>query len=396
MTTGSTTTGSPTLGSLDAGGGSFRLESTPQIAHLVLLRVRDRQGRLRAVLPKLIPNDPLLRALHGAQDRDGLLAPAQGRTLLSLLPALDQAPPPEVRTLLEEAAAGSSFQLEAIVSPRAEVLPRVAAGQGDLEDAEAFLALLDAGDVRAAEKIDGPVGERMDVRWRPQPYVIAGILNYFKVSPNRMLEKGAWDKIPLKTQNYSANDFESGGVRYAPGVRVRRGAYIGRGSVLMNQAFVNIGAYIAGEGVMIDSAARVASCAQIGKGVKFGAGSGIEGILEPAGRLPSIVEDHVNIGAMCEVAGIVGEGAVIASGVVMAAGKRIYDEDSGEIVPPLAIMVGEKRFYVPLIPPHRLAVGGSLPSRDGRSSTDAIILKPGDLRDGDTRRHFEKQGVLYA
>jgi len=35
---------------------------------------------------------------------------------------------------------------------------------------------------------------------------------------------------------------------------------------------------------MIDGGARVASCAQIGKNVKFGAGSGIEGILEPAGR----------------------------------------------------------------------------------------------------------------
>jgi tetrahydrodipicolinate N-succinyltransferase len=43
----------------------------------------------------------------------------------------------------------------------------------------------------------------------------------------------------------------------------------------MNQAFVNIGAYIAGGGVMIDGGSRVASCAQIGRGVKFCAGYGI-------------------------------------------------------------------------------------------------------------------------
>ena len=42
----------------------------------------------------------------------------------------------------------------------------------------------------------------------------------------------------------------------------------------------------------------MASCAQIGKNVKYGAGSGIEGILEPAGRLASIVDDNVKIGAM--------------------------------------------------------------------------------------------------
>ncbi len=57
--------------------------------------------------------------------------------------------------------------------------------------------------------------------------------------------------------------------------------------------------------------------------MKFGAGSGIEGILEPAGRLASIVEDHVKIGAMCEVTGIIGEGSVIASGLIMASGRNI-------------------------------------------------------------------------
>ena len=65
---------------------------------------------------------------------------------------------------------------------------------------------------------------------------------------------------------------------------------------------------------------------EIGKNVKYGAGSGIEGILEPAGRLASIVEDNVKIGAMCEVTGIIGEGSVIASGVIMASGKKIFDE----------------------------------------------------------------------
>ena len=236
--------------------------------------------------------------------------------------------------------------------------------------------MLDQGQVRAAEKVS-------DV-WEPQTYTIDGVLNYFGTHPNVMMENGYYDKIPLKTQNYTEEMFEKGGVRYAPGSMVRKGAFIGPQTVVMNLAFVNIGAHIAGKGCMIDGGARVASCAQIGENVKFGAGSGIEGILEPAGRLASIVEDHVKIGAMCEVAGIIGEGSVIASGVVMASGKKIYDEDTGDLVSPMECKVGDQTFLLPVIPPYRLAVGGSLPSDKGKHHTDAVILKSGDLRDSVT------------
>jgi 2,3,4,5-tetrahydropyridine-2-carboxylate N-succinyltransferase len=210
------------------------------------------------------------------------------------------------------------------------------------------------------------------------------------------MEGKYWDKIPLKTANYTDQDFERGGVRYAPGCMVRTGTYVGPQTVVMNLAFVNIGAYVAGEGCMIDGGARVASCAQIGKNVKFGAGSGIEGILEPAGRLASIVEDNVKIGAMCELTGIIGEGSVIASGVIMASGKKIYDEDTNDFVAPMECVVGEKKFLLPVIPPYRLAVGGSIPNKKGTHNTDAVILKAGDLRDSATMRHFEKQGILYV
>ena len=146
---------------------------------------------------------------------------------------------------------------------------------------------------------------------------------------------------------------------------------------------------------MIDGGARIASCAQIGKNVKFGAGSGIEGILEPAGRLASIVEDDVKIGAMCEVTGIIGEGSIIASGVIMASGKKIFDEEIGDIIPPLECVVEDKKFLLPVIPPYRLAVGGSIRSKSGTHNTDAVIVKAGDLRDSATMQHFTKQGILY-
>jgi 2,3,4,5-tetrahydropyridine-2-carboxylate N-succinyltransferase len=321
------------------------------------------------------------------QDRDGRIGPAEAERALRLLPSLGPAVPDAIRELLQRARGGERLHLRAIASPVKGLLARLVERAGDKADTAAFVELLNAGDVRAAEKVNG--------RWEPQPYVIDGILNYFKVQDNFRVEPGYWDKIPLRTAHYTDEEFRQGGVRYAPGCRVRTGCYIGPGTVVMNQAFINIGAYIAGEGVMVDGGARIASCAQIGKGVKFGAGSGIEGILEPAGRLPSIVEDHAKIGAMCEVSGIIGEGAVVASGVVMASGKKIFDEETGQIVPALEIQVAGTPYQVPVIPPYRLAVGGSLIAESGRFATDAIILKPGDLRDRATLKHFEKQGVLY-
>jgi 2,3,4,5-tetrahydropyridine-2-carboxylate N-succinyltransferase len=357
------------------------------IDHMVLLRVYDHEERLRALLPNLPPHTDALRVLHGVQDRDGRIAPTEARRGLEALAALRQDQGNPCADVLRHAAAGKTHRLHVIASPVAGLLGRIAGRQGSRADTEAFFDLLNAGDVRAAEKVDGA--------WQPQPYVIDGILNYFATHDSVRMGPEGWDKVPLRIANATDAELAAAGVRYAPGARVRTGCYIGPGTVIMNQAFVNVGAWIAGEGVMVDVAARIASCAQIGKGVKFGAGTGIEGILEPAGRLPSIVEDFAKIGAMCEVSGIVGEGAVLASGVVMASGKRIYDEASGEVVPPLPMQVGDTTYQIPLIPPYRLAVGGALLSGSGRVATDAVILKPGDLRDTDTLKHFERQGILY-
>jgi len=357
------------------------------IDHLVLVRAYDNTGMLAGVYPNLAPLHDSLRILHGCQDRDGKVGRGEAEKALPALRGLGDRAYRPIIELLERARGGGALELRAITSPVPGLLARLADRGGTKEDTAAFVDLLNAGDVRAAEKVGG--------QWQPQPYVIDGILNYFKVQDNFRVESGYWDKIPLKTANFSDEDFRKGGVRYAPGCRVRTGCYIGPGTVVMNQAFINIGAYIAGDGVMVDGGARVASCAQLGKGVKFGAGSGIEGILEPAGRLPSIIEDQAKIGAMCEVSGIVGEGAVLASGVVMASGKKIFDEENGKALPPLEVKIGQTTYLIPVIPPYRLAVGGSLISESARFATDAIILKPGDLRDRATLRHFEKQGILY-
>ena len=369
------------------------LKSIPTTKNTVLLRLYNERDDLVSIIPNIPGRQGSIQVFQHIADKKGeinLEAAKEGLRLFGEHVEDAQKNPGKHQKLelLLGLKKRESLRIEIVESSCSDLLTNLAGQKASAEECEIFIDLLNQGKVRAAEKVKGI--------WEPQPYTIDGVLNYFGTHGNVRMEGKYWDKIPLKTANFTEEDFEQGGVRYAPGCMVRAGAYIGPRTVVMNLAFVNIGAYIAGEGCMIDGGARVASCAQIGKNVKFGAGSGIEGILEPAGRLASIVEDHVKIGAMCEVTGIIGEGSVIASGVIMASGKKIYDEDTNDFVPPIECVVGDTKFLLPVIPPYRLAVGGSLPSKKGKHNTDAVILKAGDLRDSATMRHFTKQGILYG
>jgi 2,3,4,5-tetrahydropyridine-2,6-dicarboxylate N-succinyltransferase len=137
----------------------------------------------------------------------------------------------------------------------------------------------------------------------------------------------------------------------------------------------------------------VATGAQVGKGVKLGAGSGIEGILEPAGRLPSIIEDNVRIGANCEVCGIIEEGAVLASGVVMASGKKIFDLRTNKEVSPRYMAIGDTYFEIPLIPQNRVAVGGVY-TKTTELGIDCIVLLEKDASESSLAQ-LPRNGQLY-
>src|SRR3546814_5250945 len=152
-----------------------------------------------------------------------------------------------------------------------------------------------------------------------------------------------WDKVPSRFAAWGAGEFRQAGCRAVPGAIVRRGAFIGKGAVLM-PSFVNSGAHV-GEGTMVDTWATVGSCAQIGKNVHLSGGAGIGGVLEPLQADPVIIGDGAFIGARAEVAeGVrVGEGAVLSMGVYLGASTKIVDRATGEVhrgaVPPYAVVV---------------------------------------------------------
>ena len=204
------------------------------------------------------------------------------------------------------------------------------------EAVESALALLDSGEARVAEP-DGAGG------WRVNQWLKKAVLLSFRLNDNEVTASGHFDKVPTKFHDWSEPDFRAAGFRAVPGSVVRRGAFVGRGAILM-PSFVNIGAYV-GEGTMVDTWATVGSCAQIGKNVHISGGAGIGGVLEPLQADPVIIGDGAFIGARSEVAeGVrVGEGAVLSMGVYLGASTKIIDRATGEVfrgeVPPYAVVV---------------------------------------------------------
>lgn len=225
------------------------------------------------------------------------------------------------------------------------------------------IALLDAGKVRIAEKIQG--------EWQTHQWLKKAVLLYFRTHDNEIMNAGFtqfYDKIPLKFNGQSKAEMGTSGVRVVPHAIARKGAYIASNTILM-PSYVNIGAYI-DSGTLIDTWATVGSCAQIGKNVHLSGGTGIGGVLEPVQANPTIIEDNCFIGARSEVVEgvIVEEGSVISMGVFLGQSTRIYHRETGEIT------YGR-------IPAGSVVVPGNLPAENGKYSLYcAVIVKQVDAK----------------
>lgn len=176
------------------------------------------------------------------------------------------------------------------------------------------IGLLDAGELRVAEPVEGG--------WQVNEWVKKAVVMYFPIQKMETLEAGIFeyhDKMPLK------RGYAEKGIRVVPNAVARHGAYIASGVILM-PSYVNIGAYV-DEGTMVDTWATVGSCAQIGKNVHLSGGVGIGGVLEPLQAAPVIIEDGAFIGSRC----IVVEGvrveaeAVLGANVCLTASTKIID-----------------------------------------------------------------------
>ncbi|MCA0404016.1 MAG: 2,3,4,5-tetrahydropyridine-2,6-dicarboxylate N-succinyltransferase [Proteobacteria bacterium] len=220
------------------------------------------------------------------------------------------------------------------------------------------IASLDSGKLRVAEK--------MDSVWITHQWIKKAVLLSFKLNSNQVIDAKFcqfYDKAPLKYQGFSESDFEEQGVRVVPHAMVRRGAFIGKNSILM-PSYVNLGAYV-DEGVMVDTWATVGSCAQIGKNVHLSGGAGIGGVLEPLQANPTIIEDNCFIGARSEIVEgvIVEKNSVISMGVFIGQSTKIYNRMT-------------KTISYGRVPEGSVVVAGNLPHEDGSHSLYcAVIVK---------------------
>ncbi|HET6330710.1 MAG TPA: 2,3,4,5-tetrahydropyridine-2,6-dicarboxylate N-succinyltransferase [Holophagaceae bacterium] len=184
---------------------------------------------------------------------------------------------------------------------------------------EALLAALESGSLRAATC-------SATAEWNAVPWVKGAILAGFRrFNLERMEGPGFpfFDKGAYPPRAFTLDD----AVRLVPGgSSARRGAFVGKGVVVMPPAYINVGAFV-DEGTMVDSHALVGSCAQIGRRVHLSAGAQVGGVLEPAGARPVVVEDEAFIGGLVGLFEgiVVRKRAVLASGVVITGGTVIYD-----------------------------------------------------------------------
>jgi 2,3,4,5-tetrahydropyridine-2-carboxylate N-succinyltransferase len=256
--------------------------------------------------------------------------------------------------------------LESIIEAAFEQRTTLSPSQVPAELAGALdqvIADLNSGRLRVAEKRDGA--------WVTNQWVKKAVLLYFRTHDNQLMPgpgTGWFDKVPLRFDGYTPDQFRAGGYRVVPPAIARTGTYIGR-NVVMMPSYVNIGAYV-DDGTMVDTWATVGSCAQIGKNVHLSGGVGIGGVLEPLQANPTIIEDDCFIGARSEIVeGVIVEAhSVISMGVFIGQSTRIYDRASGQV-------------HYGRVPSGSVVVPGSLPSADGKYALNcAIIVKRVDAQ----------------
>ena len=231
----------------------------------------------------------------------------------------------------------------------------------DLKQFNATMDALERGELRVAQKVNG--------EWKVNKEVKQIILEGFKLGAIKEMTQGQFcyfDKDTFPVRQFTKED----GVRIVPGgSSIRRGAYMAPGSIVMPPAYVNVGAYV-DSGTMVDSHVTIGSCAQVGKNIHISASTQIGGVLEPAGALPTIIEDGAFIGGNCGIyeGTIVQEGAVIASGVIITSSTPIFDATTGEF-----IRRNEDGRII--VPRNAVVVSGSKPIvRDGKPLASGVHL----------------------
>ena len=153
----------------------------------------------------------------------------------------------------------------------------------------------------------------IDIRELPQRQLAARVAG-------RVLEVASVDKFP-KMANYVV----PAGVRVAHTARVRLGAYLGEGTTIMHEGFVNFNAGTEGPG-MVEG--RISAGVFVGKGSDIGGGASTMGTLSGGNNVVISLGEGCLLGANAGVGIPLGDRCTIEAGLYITAGSVVTLVDS--------------------------------------------------------------------
>jgi 2,3,4,5-tetrahydropyridine-2-carboxylate N-succinyltransferase len=140
-----------------------------------------------------------------------------------------------------------------------------------------------------------------------------------------VIEVKSVDKFPQMTDYVVP-----AGVRIADASRVRLGAYIGEGTTIMHEGFVNFNAGTEGTS-MVEG--RISAGVMVGKGSDLGGGCSTMGTLSGGGNIIIAVGENSLIGANAGIGIPLGDRCTVESGLYITAGTKVVmlDADNKEV-----------------------------------------------------------------
>jgi len=175
--------------------------------------------------------------------------------------------------------------------------------------------------------LDGMFGVLPNVAWTNRGAVDLNELPEAQLQARlngEVLEVNCVDKFPKMTDYVVPK-----GIRVADTARVRLGAYLGEGTTIMHEGFVNFNAGTEGPG-MIEG--RISAGVYVGAGSDLGGGCSTMGTLSGGGNIVIAVGDNCLIGANAGIGIPLGNKCTVESGLYITAGTKVaLLDDSGAV-----------------------------------------------------------------
>ncbi|WP_152207579.1 2,3,4,5-tetrahydropyridine-2,6-dicarboxylate N-succinyltransferase [Marinobacter changyiensis] len=167
-------------------------------------------------------------------------------------------------------------------------------------------------------KLDGIFGQLPNLAWTNEGAIdlneLAGRQLQARLE-GRLLEVKSVDKFPQMTDYVVPK-----GVRIADTARVRLGAYVGEGTTVMHEGFINFNAGTEGTS-MIEG--RISAGVMVGQGSDLGGGCSTMGTLSGGGNIIISVGENCLIGANSGIGIPLGDRSTVEAGLYITAGTKV-------------------------------------------------------------------------